>query len=108
MFRVSTYRLGFRVLTINHWANNYIGNYQWVMFGPNSSVLFNKILHQIIDQKDGNTISRGTVTTAIKSFFALGIESQDWKKLNFNVYTQAFEISFSARIEDYYREQRIF
>ncbi|CAL9730876.1 cell division control protein 53 [Monosporozyma unispora] len=75
-----------------------------VMFDPNSTVLVNEILNQITEERDGKNISRGTLTTAIKSFVALGIDPQDLKKLNLNVYIQAFEIPFLARTEAYYKE----
>ena len=74
------------------------------MFDPNSEILVNEILQQITDERDGKSINRGTLTTAIKSFVALGIDPQDLKKLNLNVYIQVFEKPFLAKTEEYYRE----
>ena len=74
------------------------------MFDPNSELLVGEILQQITDERDGKNINRGAMTTAIKSLIALGIDPQDLKKLNLNVYIQAFEKPFLAKTEEYYRE----
>lgn len=75
-----------------------------VMFDPNSDLLVKEILEQITSERDGNVIQRGDITTSIKSFVMLGIDPQDLKKLNLNVYIQVFEKPFLKRTEEYYRE----
>lgn len=75
-----------------------------VLFDPNRSNLVEEILNQITSEREGNIIQRGDVTTAIKSFVALGIDPQDLKKLNLNVYILAFEKPFLKRTTDYYTE----
>ncbi|EDO19045.1 hypothetical protein Kpol_2000p10, partial [Vanderwaltozyma polyspora DSM 70294] len=73
-----------------------------VMFDPNCELLTNEILEQITLERDGNTIQRNNVTSAIKSFVALGIDPQDLKKLNLNVYIQNFEKPLLKRTQEYY------
>ncbi|CCF56414.1 hypothetical protein KAFR_0B01150 [Kazachstania africana CBS 2517] len=75
-----------------------------VMFDPNSDILINEILEQITLERDGNIINKSDIITAIKSFVALGIDPQDLKKLNLNVYIQVFEKPFLKRTEEYYVE----
>ena len=75
-----------------------------VMFDPNSELLVNEILDQITLERDGTAIQRGDITTSIKSFVMLGIDLQDLKKLNLNVYIQVFEKPFLQRTEEYYRQ----
>lgn len=74
-----------------------------VMFDPNSESLVKEILEQITLERDGNIIQKSNVTAAIKSFVALGIDPQDLKKLNLNVYIQVFEKPFLRRTEEYYK-----
>ncbi|CDH08304.1 probable Cell division control protein 53 [Zygosaccharomyces bailii ISA1307] len=75
-----------------------------VMFDLNSEILVNEILEQITLERDGNIVQKGDVTMAIKSFVALGIDPQDLKKLNLNVYIQVFEKPFLKRTEEYYKQ----
>lgn len=75
-----------------------------VMFDPNSETLVNEILDQITLERGGNIIQRSNVTAAIKSFVALGIDPQDLKKLNLNVYIPVFEKPFLKRTEEYYKQ----
>lgn len=75
-----------------------------VMFDPNSDTLVNEILDQITLERGGNIIQRSNVTAAIKSFVALGIDPQDLKKLNLNVYIPVFEKPFLKRTEEYYKQ----
>lgn len=75
-----------------------------VMFDPNSETLVKEILDQITFERDGNIIQKSNVTAAIKSFVALGIDPQDLKKLNLNVYIQVFEKPFLKRTEEYYKQ----
>lgn len=75
-----------------------------VMFDPNSETLVNEILDQITSERGGNIIQRSNVTAAIKSFVALGIDPQDLKKLNLNVYIPVFEKPFLKRTEEYYKQ----
>lgn len=74
-----------------------------VLFDPNSETLVKEILDQITSERDGNVIHRGDITTSIKSCVMLGIDPQDLKKLNLNVYIQVFEKPFLKRTEEYYR-----
>lgn len=78
-----------------------------VMFDPNSELLVNEILDQITLERDGTAIKRGDITTSIKSFVMLGIDLQDLKKLNLNVYIQVFEKPFLKRTEEYYRQYSV-
>ena len=73
-----------------------------VLFDPKSSDLVKEVLEQITAERDGNLIQRGHVATAIKSLVALGIDPQDLKKLNLNVYIQVFEKPFLKNTEEYY------
>ncbi|CCD22381.1 cullin CDC53 NDAI_0A02230 [Naumovozyma dairenensis CBS 421] len=73
-----------------------------VLFDPNSEQLVKEVLEQITAERDGNIIQRGNVITAIKSLVALGIDPQDLKKLNLNVYIQVFEKPFLKKTEEYY------
>lgn len=75
-----------------------------VMFDPNTETLINEVLNEINRERDGNAINRGDLTTVIKSFVALGIDPQDLKKLNLNVYIQVFEKEFLKRTEEYYKQ----
>ncbi|KAL3230149.1 Cell division control protein 53 [Nakaseomyces bracarensis] len=75
-----------------------------VMFDPNSEELIKEILDQITDERDGQIIERDTITTSIKSLVALGIDPQDLKKLNLNVYIQVFEKKFLKKTEEYYQK----
>lgn len=75
-----------------------------VMFDPNSDTLVNEILDQITLERGGNIIQRSNVTAAIKSFVALGIDPQDLKKLNLNVYIPVFEKPFLKRTEECYKQ----
>ncbi|CCK69510.1 cullin CDC53 KNAG_0C04070 [Huiozyma naganishii CBS 8797] len=75
-----------------------------VMFDPNSGMLVDEILGQITSEREGRVINRGSLTTVIKSFVALGIDPQDLKKLNLNVYIQVFEKPFLSKTEQYYRD----
>ncbi|GCE98819.1 ubiquitin ligase (cullin) of SCF [Zygosaccharomyces mellis] len=75
-----------------------------VMFDPKSEVLVDEILKEITLERDGNIVQKGDVTMAIKSFVALGIDPQDLKKLNLNVYIQVFEKPFLRKTEAYYKQ----
>lgn len=75
-----------------------------VIFDQNNELLVKEILEQIRVERDGNIIKKNNITTAIKSFVALGIDPQDLKKLNLNVYIQNFEKSFLDDTEKYYKQ----
>lgn len=75
-----------------------------VMFDSNSERLTQEILEQITLERQGQTIQRSNVTSAIKSFVALGIDPQDLKKLNLNVYIQNFEKPFLKKTEEHYMQ----
>lgn len=62
-----------------------------VLFDPHSDELITEILDQITAERNGEIIQRDHITTSIKSLVALGIDPQDLKKLNLNVYIQVFE-----------------
>lgn len=73
-----------------------------VMFDQNVATLVKEISDQITLQRDGHVIRQADITAAIKSFVALGIDPQDLKKLNLNVYIQNFEKPFLQYTRDYY------
>ncbi|QLQ79897.1 hypothetical protein HG537_0C05450 [Torulaspora globosa] len=75
-----------------------------VMFDPNSDTLVKEILDEITLEREGNMIQKSNLTAAIKSFVALGIDPQDLKKLNLNVYIPVFEKPFLRRTEEYYKQ----
>lgn len=75
-----------------------------VMFDPNSDLLVKEILEQITHERRGQIIQRDNIATAIKSLVALGIDPQDLKKLNLNVYIQVFEKKFLETTEQFYTE----
>lgn len=75
-----------------------------VMFDPNSDTLVKEILGEITSEREGNVIQKSNLTAAIKSFVALGIDPQDLKKLNLNVYIPVFEKPFLRRTEEYYKQ----
>ncbi|CCH58386.1 hypothetical protein TBLA_0A05930 [Henningerozyma blattae CBS 6284] len=75
-----------------------------VLFDQNYELLVKEILEQITIERDGGIIKKNNITTAIKSFVALGIDPQDLKKLNLNVYIQNFEKSFLSNTRDYYTQ----
>ncbi|QLG74269.1 hypothetical protein HG535_0G01530 [Zygotorulaspora mrakii] len=78
-----------------------------VMLDPNSDDLVKEILNQITLERDGNIIQKNNVTVAIKSFVALGIDPQDLKKLNLNVYIKIFERPFLKTTEEYYKRYSV-
>ncbi|CCE66243.1 hypothetical protein TPHA_0P00850 [Tetrapisispora phaffii CBS 4417] len=73
-----------------------------VMFDSNSELLANEILQQITMERNEQSVHQSNLITAIKSFVALGIDPQDLKKLNLNVYLQNFEKPFLTSTEEYY------
>ncbi|SCV99845.1 LAFE_0B03774g1_1 [Lachancea fermentati] len=73
-----------------------------VMFNQNVDTLVKEILEQIRLQRDGEMIRQTDTTVAIRSFVALGIDPQDLKKLNLNVYIQYFEKPFLEETKNYY------
>ncbi|AET41342.1 cullin CDC53 Ecym_8046 [Eremothecium cymbalariae DBVPG len=75
-----------------------------VMFDKNCKGLVEEILQQLTYQRDGKIVNQTDITTAIKSFVALGIDPSDLKKLNLNVYIQNFESEFLNSTRDYYRK----
>lgn len=75
-----------------------------VMFDPNSDTLVREILQEITSEREGNIIQKNNLTAAIKSFVALGIDPQDLKKLNLNVYIPVFEKPFLKRTGEYYKQ----
>lgn len=75
-----------------------------VLFDPHSDELITEILDQITAERNGEIIQRDHITTSIKSLVALGIDPQDLKKLNLNVYIQVFEKKFLKKTETYYQQ----
>lgn len=75
-----------------------------VMFDPNKDVLINELLDQVTLEREGQIIQRSNISTAIKSLVALGIDPQDLKKLNLNVYIQVFEKPFLKKTQEYYTQ----
>lgn len=75
-----------------------------VMFDKNVDLLVKEVLEQIELQRDGHVILQTDTTVAIRSFVALGIDPQDLKKLNLNVYIQHFEKPFLESTRQYYRK----
>lgn len=73
-----------------------------VMFDKNVDLLVKEILEQIRLQREGHVILQADTTVAIRSFVALGIDPQDLKKLNLNVYIQHFEKTFLESTRQYY------
>lgn len=74
-----------------------------VVFDKNSQKLTDEILQQLTLQRNGAIINQSDITTAIKSFVALGIDPSDLKKLNLNVYIQNFETNFILKTKEFYR-----
>ncbi|SCU91963.1 LADA_0F13300g1_1 [Lachancea dasiensis] len=74
-----------------------------VMFDQNVSQLVDEVLKVITLQRDGCAISHTDTNAAIRSFVALGIDPQDLKKLNLNVYIQHFEKPFLESTRAYYK-----
>lgn len=75
-----------------------------VMFDQHCQGLVDEILQQLTLQRDGRIVNQTDITTAIKSFVALGIDPSDLKKLNLNVYIQNFETAFLNSTREYYRK----
>lgn len=73
-----------------------------VMFLPNSEVLIKEILEQIKLQRDNQVDDTRLFSIAIKSFVSLGIDIQDLKKPNLNIYINYFEIPFLEATKQYY------
>ncbi|AMD20092.1 HCL059Wp [Eremothecium sinecaudum] len=73
-----------------------------VMFDQYSKGLVDEILQQLTLQRDGKIVNQADITTAIKSFVALGIDPSDLKKLNLNIYIQNFESAFLNSTREYY------
>ncbi|SCU92895.1 LANO_0E02454g1_1 [Lachancea nothofagi CBS 11611] len=74
-----------------------------VMFDQNVDQLVQEVLQIITLQRDGCAISHTDTNVAIRSFVALGIDPQDLKKLNLNVYIQHFEKPFLEYTRAYYK-----
>ncbi|SCU92607.1 LAMI_0E11232g1_1 [Lachancea mirantina] len=73
-----------------------------VMFDQNVELLVGEILDEIKNQRDGKLVRQSDTSVAIRSFVALGIDPQDLKKLNLNVYIQHFERPFLESTKAYY------
>ncbi|SCU99148.1 LAFA_0G22276g1_1 [Lachancea sp. 'fantastica'] len=74
-----------------------------VMFDKNVDQLVQEVMQVITLQRDGCAISHTDANVAIRSFVALGIDPQDLKKLNLNVYIQYFEKPFLEYTRAYYK-----
>jgi len=72
------------------------------MFLPNVEILIKEILEQIRLQRDNQVVDTGNLSVAIKSFVLLGIDVQDLKKPNLEIYIQNFEIPFLESAKSFY------
>lgn len=73
-----------------------------VMFLPNVAVFIKEILEQIKLQRDNQVVDTRLLSVAIKSFVLLGIDTQDLKKPNLNIYIEYFEAAFLEATKQFY------
>lgn len=72
------------------------------LFFPNADVLIKEILAQISLQRDNQVVDTKFLSIAIKSFVMMGIDIQDLKKPNLNVYIDHFEKQFLESTNKFY------
>ncbi|CAN3353023.1 cell division control protein 53 [Diutina catenulata] len=75
------------------------------MFQANAETLVDQVLELIEKQRNNEIVETNLISSAIKSFVALGIDVQDLKKNNLVVYIQNFEQKFLARTGEYYSKE---
>lgn len=73
-----------------------------VMFKPNSDLLIKEILEQIRLQRENQVVDTRSLSVAIRSFVLLGIDTQDLKKQNLDLYTTLFETPFLEATKSFY------
>lgn len=77
------------------------------MFRPNLDALLGEILKQIELQRLNKDSVSSDLSTAIKSFVALGFDTIDLKKTNLSVYISDFEQRFLDETNDFYEKESL-
>ncbi|KAH3674233.1 hypothetical protein WICMUC_003475 [Wickerhamomyces mucosus] len=75
------------------------------LFDKNIDILTKEILEQIKLQRDNQVVDNRTLSVAIRSFVLLGIDTNDLKKPNLNVYIEKFEAPFLESTRQYYTSE---
>ncbi|KAJ3045243.1 hypothetical protein HDV00_011115 [Rhizophlyctis rosea] len=63
------------------------------------------VLHQIIRQRNGETIDTGLIKNVVESFVLLGLDENDPTKSTLDIYTQYFQGPFINATETYYKAE---
>lgn len=72
------------------------------LFVPNVDTLITEILEQIRLQRENQVVDTSNLSMAIKSFVLLGIDVQDLKKPNLDIYIEKFETPFLEATRSFY------
>lgn len=75
------------------------------MFFPNSNTLIKEILDQIKMQRENQVVDTSKLSIAIKSLVMLGIDSQDLKRTNLEIYKTHFEQPFLEATRLFYAQE---